>query len=571
MKRLIIATAGALCAAASAQVATFDVATNLVTIPSVQVDTSTYGPVTLRHLGDYKFVLQDANFLPISPTGSSTYDIPTGRLLMPAVKVGSDTYIDVVLRDTGNFNFELESAQVPTAATLAGVADMIARYEALYAVQTPASGAEFLQLGDACWRDNGRTKAFVTADYDANLAAFRQRDAYQVGRRVANVQILGVRDSANDDGSRRTEVQLQYDVNYRDGSSARQLRSTLVSGNSSGSCATPQDSPTFRFLGNQQLVQTNVRARNWRDERYSINTGAALATAVNYRREVNFNIVDEMGNATYVIVTGPGPSNSTTVPGQVLPFSLKFISPRLLMNAPELQGKPGHYLNWQKEDAFRNCRLASGALPAAGIVDCVAGGATSAEWGWTTPTPDASADAGFAAQGWVAGGIYRFEVYNDDGWKTVNGHVGRKPIGTYHDTLDRLPYTFVEMNTRYPRINLGNLSTAQLAANARSATPAPLALSWTPPGAMPDGRVHHLLQGWEFHQGAAVGNAAGVFNPAWRNLSRIYPGTTATSTTSFPVTPTVAGQSSKSYTEYNLFYSEPGTVNSIQTRISLQP
>jgi hypothetical protein len=55
------------------------------------------------------------------------------------------------------------------------------------------------------------------------------------------------------------------------------------------------------------------------------------------------------------------------------------------------------------------------------------------------------ADQGFASQGWGAGGIYRFDVYNDDRWKTVNGHVNKTPIATYFDALQRLPYTFVEM------------------------------------------------------------------------------------------------------------------------------
>ena len=85
-----------------------------------------------------------------------------------------------------------------------------------------------------------------------------------------------------------------------------------------------------------------------------------------------------------------------------------------------------------------------------------------------------------------------------------------------------------------------------------------------------DGRLHHLFQVWEFQQGAKVGNASAVFNPAYRTLNRSYPGTTATATTAFPVSAKLPDQSSKTYTEYNLFFSEPGSLNSIQTRISLQ-
>ena len=558
-------------ASACAQVTSFDAASNLVTIPSVSVGAATYTNVTLQHLGNYVFTLTGATEQKPAAPGVASYDAVTRVLSLPAVRVGDTTYLDVTLQDNGSFVLTLLGASVLPPSLAAEVAAFAKASEDLFATAVPASAAARFALTDSCWANNGRTRTNAIADWETNAAAYAARDAYLVGRKIQNIQVLAVRDRLNADGSSRREVDVQWDVVHRDGSVARASKETLISGSSSGTpgCTTPQTGTALRALGNQQLVQTSVRANNLREQRYSIANGAALSPAVRFRREVQFQITDPMGNATYVIVRGPGPTN--TIDGVVYPFSMKFLSPRLLRSAPELQGKAGNFLNWMDDDGFRNCRLASGAVPVVHIVDCVADGAPSNNWGWgPVATADATADQGFAAQGWVAGGVYRFDVYNDDGWKTVNGHAGKTPIATYHATLDRLPYTFVEMADRYPVIDLGGLSGAQLAANANSATPAPLSLGWTRPATPPQWPLHHLYQVWEFHQGAKIGNPGTTFNPAYRTLTRAYPGTTATSTTSFPVTPRLPDQSSKTYTEYLLYYAEPGTFNTIQSRILLQ-
>ena len=108
-----------------------------------------------------------------------------------------------------------------------------------------------------------------------------------------------------------------------------------------------------------------------------------------------------------------------------------------------------------------------------------------------------------------------------------------------------------------------------IAANANSAAPVPLALSWSHPGALP-GPAIHLNQIWEFHQGPKIGNPGTTLNPAYRTLTRAYPGTTALSTSSFPVSPRHADQASKTYVEYMLFYREPTTGNVIRSRINFQ-
>ena len=568
-KRAVAAAFSVAAFSASAQVSTFDATANLLNIPSVAVGASTYDKVTLRHMGNYVFTLQDAKEqVPAGPAVGS-YNTTSNVLTLPAVKVGDATYVDVTLLNSGNFTFSLMAATALPQSVSAELAAFAREIEAQFASTVPSSGAARLSLADACWRGNGRTRANFVADYDDNVVTYKQRDAYAVGRKVQNLQVLALRNIVNADASTRREIDIEYELVYRDGTVQRDTQ-TLLSGSSFGTpgCTTPQTGSSLRAMGNHQLVSTSVRAVNYRDERYAIATGAAVLPAVNYRREIQFNIADPMGNANYATVTGAGPA--ATVNGTAVQFSMKLLSPGLMRSAPELVGKSGNFLNWLDDDTFRTCRMANGSVPVVSIVDCAGQGTTSNVWGWTTTTPNAAADQGFADQGWQAGGVYRFDIYNDDGWKTVNGQAGKTPVATYFATLDRLPYTFVAMTDKYPLINLGGMSKAQLVANATSATPAALAISWTLPGVQTDGRLHHLFQVWEFHQGAKVGNAPTAFNPAYRTLNRAYPGTTATATTAFPVSAKLPDQNSKTYTEYNLFFSEPGSLNSIQTRISLQ-
>jgi len=558
--------------ATHAQVTVYDAATQVVTLPSVSVGATTFTGVTLRNRGNFVFDLTGYAGQPaVAFPGAAAYDAGSGVLTIPAVKVGDATYLDVTLQNFGNYTFTLQGATLLPQSVLDEVNAFARSYEGLMAARVPGSGSERLSLTDACWASAGRTRGNYIADYDANLADYLKRDAYLVGRKVQNVQVLALRNRINPDGSARREIDVQWDTVYTDGSVSRGDLNTLISGSSAGTprCSTAQTGAALRVLGDQQLVGARARANNMREERYAISGGAPLTPLVRYRREIEWAITDPMANATYVVVTGPGPTNTTA--GVTYPFSMKFLSPRILKSAPELQGKTGNFLNWLDEDNFRNCALSSGAVPVVALVDCISPGGSNSSWGvGFTSTADAAADQSFAAQGWVAGGVYRFDVYNDDGWKTVNGQAGKTPIATYYDTLDRLPYTFVQMADRYPVINLSATTPSLVAANAISATPAPLTLSWTRPVPQGDGRVLTLEQAWEFHQGPKLGNAGGAFNPAYRTLTRFYPGTTATSTSSFPVTPPVAGQNGKTYTEYLLFYWEPGSANSIRSRILFQ-
>jgi hypothetical protein len=545
---------------AIAQVSIYDGVTGILTLPAVKVGSAVFTNVTLLNVGNYTFALQGATEQVPPGAASVTYDGASGMVNIPAVKVGSTTYINVTLHNDGNFTFSLQSAAELPAATLSGVTAFLGAVDALWANAVPGSGALRYSLADSCLLDNGTTKSYLVSDWDANLQEQLARNAYQVGATRNNIQVLAVRDITNPDSSMREEVDVQFDVNYKDGSVLVGQVFTLISGSSAGSpgCANPQNSTDLRRYGNRQLIEASVRGRTRRDERYSITTGAPLATPVNYRRDVQFYITDPMGNATYVIVRGPGPT--TMVNGVVTPFSLKLISPRLLRSAPELSGKNGNFLNLADDDAFGFCLISGNGVPVASIADCVGQGAGGNNWGLGTANPNATADTNFQNQGWLAGGNYTFAVYNDDGWKTVNGQAGKTPIATYSAVLEKLPYTFVEMAgsgvnaDKFPRITFGGMTPAQVQANLISATPSPMNLAWTPLAALADGDKFRLFQGWQAFEGPQTGNATGVLYPGYALQLFNYPGSTATSLSGLQVAPKLAGMSSKTYEEFAVQY-----------------
>jgi hypothetical protein len=564
LRSALLAPALAATTLAAAQVSSFDAASNLVTIPSVSVGVATYVNVTLRHQGNYVFALEGATYEANFGPGVATYDLASNLLTMPAVKVGAETYLDVKLLNTGNYVFALQAATLLAPAILDEVKSFFAAYDALWATAVPASGAQATSFSDACYLHAGRTKAYIVADIDADLDEYRASQAFQIGARRSNLQVLALRQSTNPDGSARREVDVSYDVSYADGSVARATKQTLISGSSAGTsgCAAPQVSSALRFFGDRRLVGIALQPRNQRDERYSIGTGAALNPAVQYRRDIRVRVTDPMANAKYVVVSGPGPSGS--VGGQSVPFSLKMMSPFVMRAAPEFAGRPGNYVNWRDEDSFRYCGTSDNAVPVAAIADCVGAGATSDSWGFNTGSPNAQADASFAAQGWRAGGKYRVDVYDDDGWRTVNGHAGKTPIATYYETLEHLPYTFVEMagsgasaqtNDRFARLDFGAMSAAAIRANVTSATPAPMSVSWNVQPALPDGRAFRLFSSSEFFQGVKAGTAAGQSWPRLRFSTDSYPGSTATSL-AWPVQAKPADMNSKTYVEYTLTYSD---------------
>lgn len=577
---LVIWATAAAAAGAQAQVAVFDAAANRLSIPSVNVGPATYTAVELAHDGNYVFSLRSAaEQKPVAGGGSSNYDVATGLVSIPAVKVGSETYVDVTLRLGVDGRFALQAATLLPTAVIDELKAMLAAYDAMWATDVPASGAQLLSFNDACYRSNGRTRDYLVADFDLERERNRLRERYRVGARRLNLQVLAWRSSTNPDGSTRREADVQYEVAYADGSRAVDVVETLIAGSSAGStdCAMPQSGSGWRFYGNQRLVGFSLQARMLREERFAIGNGAALNPPVRYRRDIRVAVSDPLGRASHVVVSGPGPT--VMVNGVDVPWSWKMVSPRVMRDAPEFAGKPGNYVDWKDDDSFRYCGVAGTGTPLASQADCLSYGAPGDNWGvGYTSTLNAAADAQFAAQGWAAGGVYRIDVYNDDGWKSVDGQAGRMPVATYYETLKSLPRTFVEMagsgsaptaNDRFSRLNLGSIGAAGVAENARRAAPQPLAVSWNALPALADGTAFRLFQTWEYLEGPKKGAAAGASWPRSRVIEFQYPGSNALSIGAWPVSLLPADMSARSYFEYTLWFTDRNQ-GVIQSRVTFQ-
>lgn len=571
-----LALAGCMAGTVGAQVTVFDVNAQLVTIPSVSVGATTYSKVMLRHEGNLVFSLVGATEQKPAGPGVGSYDTASNLLTLPAVKVGAETYVDVKLLNTGNYVFTVQGATLLPASTEAEIKAFIASFDALWASAVPVNGFSASRLNDACYRSGGRTKAWLIADFDSDLEGNRARDGYRVGAQRTNIQVLALRDRSNPDGSSRREVDVSYDVVYKDGSTAKAAIETLISGSSAGTprCNTAQTGAAWRFYGNQRVVGFSLQARMTREVRYDIKTGLALNPAVRYRRDIRVAVSDPLANAKYVVVSGPGPA--ADVNGTLVPWSWKMVSPFLMRSAPELASKVGNYVNFLDDDGFRYCGIAGTGTPVASASDCLTYGAPGDNWGFGyTSTPNAAADQGFANQGWMAGGVYRLDVYNDDGWKTVNGHAGKTPIATYYETLNVLPQTFVAMagtdtnNDLFSRMSFGALGVNGVRTNGLSATPSPISVTWNPQPAVPDGSPFRLFQTWEYIEGLKTGNAAGAAWPKLRLLDRSYPGSQATSLANWPVQLRPFNMTSRSYFEYMLYSVDRGQ-GVIQSRVTFQ-
>ena len=191
------------CAAgASAQVTVYDGATNLVTIPSVSVGSSTFTNVTLLNAGNFVFSLQGATEQKPAGPGVATYNVATSVLTLPAVKLGSDTYLDVTLLNTGNFVFSLQGATLLSQATIDEVKAFMAAFDMLWNTAVPANGTLAVSASDGCYVSNGRTRAYLLADFDADIAETVASEAHRVGSRRTNIQVLALRNVRNGDGSK---------------------------------------------------------------------------------------------------------------------------------------------------------------------------------------------------------------------------------------------------------------------------------------------------------------------------------------------------------------------------------
>lgn len=242
----------------------------------------------------------------------------------------------------------------------------LAKYDVLLATAVPATGAASMALSDGCYLADGRSRAYTVADFDADPLAIPSRQ-FLVGSTRSNVRVLAERTSTNADGSTRREIDVKYDVTYKDGSKFESPEGTvpdetLISGSSAGAkladgsaCATPDSKSDVRFYGNRKVVRTVVSAGNDRIDRTSLATGLPFNPAVVYTKYLNLVVNDPAKVATYAIVTGPGLGVSAAGIGTGAPGSLKLISVRVLRDAPELAGKPGNVVDWLDTQSWRLC------------------------------------------------------------------------------------------------------------------------------------------------------------------------------------------------------------------------
>ena len=406
---------------------------------------------------------------------------------------------------------------------------------------SPTSSSAYFALHDGCFLADGRSKAYIAADFDVDPLAVPSRQ-FAIGSTHTAPQVVAERSSTNADGSTRREIDIKYVVNYQDGTKVEVAGDTIVSGSSSGAkladastCATPDNKTDWRFYGNRRVVQTFVNATNERIERTALSTGLPLSPAVVYAKYIAFGLVDPAKVATYATITGPGLGLGATGNLNGTPGSFKLLSVRLLRSAPELAGKRGNFIDSLDTDSFRSCSNAAGTgLASADTANCAVDGAGGNAIGFTSAS-GTGLDTGFAGLNVKAGDVYTFNVYGDDGWKTVNGQAGKTPIATYTSTLAALPLSAATLAGTGPtadlfaRVTSSTKTAAEIASAIRTKAAISTGQTWTSPGAMPDGRAVALSRSGSFESGQA--NSTGAIWPASSKFDSSYPGSLATSTT----------------------------------------
>ena len=178
----------------------------------------------------------------------------------------------------------------------------------------------------------------------------------------------------------------------------------------------------------------------------------------------------------------------------------------------------------------------------------------SNNWGKFNDEEPARLDANFALFGIVAGGEYTVKVYNDDGWKEINGQLGKTPIATYTAVLNSLPFSAATLagtgvaTDLFPKVLTNSMTPAQIAAAVRAKAAFSMALTWSQPGAMPDGKALGWGGLFSFKQGR-VDAAQTAFNPASRQFDPTYPLANVTSAT-LPIPAAVAKLGQPTYMQY---------------------
>lgn len=462
-------------------------------------------------------------------------------------KLGCVAGAALALTACGGGDSSEEPVTPPPPTTQELVQAWVKSTEAITAKQLPTSGADRFALLDSCYLGNASTKQDLISGWTASAQA---SNAYLVGRTISNVQIVAERKTTNADGSVRHEVDISSDEKYTDGTTLTGTTETLVAGSTSGTCATPQTGPEMRALGNQRVVSARVLARNISYVFNKLADGELTGTRV--RREVRLQVNDPAKKATYAVASWSAADGSAR--------SIKLLSPRIARDAPEMQGKRGNAV-YADGDAFRSCGSDAGfATINAATADCTQFGVVAENWGSFanspyTPEKLAAADQNFASWAPLAGTQVTFQIYADDGWKTVNGQQDKTPIATYRSTLRNMPYTLAAMAAApaaYPEFTSSSLSNAQLVAAAKGAG-ASTALTWTPATPPTGGLPLVPTDLSSYRQGPTAANGNGF--PTIRSLESVALGQAATSAT-LPFGGVPAGAKNTSYAESGLTYSD---------------
>ena len=390
----------------------------------------------------------------------------------------------------------------------------LARFDASLATAIPTPGAAALALSDGCFLADGRSKAYSVADFDADPQAVASRQDV-VGSKRSNVTVLADRTAANADGTSRREIDIKFDITYKDGSKFESAADTvpdqtIISGSSAGArladgtvCTTPDSKSDWRFYGNRKLVRTAVFAINERQERTALATGLPASPQVFYSKYLSLAVSDPANVSTYAIVTGPGLGLGTSAG---TPGSLKLLSARIFRAAPELAGKRRNVIDFRDIENFSFCSNATGdnAAPAV-TADCVAnGGVFGSGYGQVSSSSAATVDTAFANLNIKAGDAYTIAVYNDDGWKTVNGQLGKTPIATYTNVLRALPFSAATLAGTgvtadlFPRVATSTKTPAEIATAIKAKAAISTDATWTLPGTMPDGRLLQMPDSYVF-------------------------------------------------------------------------
>jgi hypothetical protein len=383
-------------------------------------------------------------------------------------------------------------APVPTA--LKEAQTFLTALDTSYGTAVPATGAADNALNDGCYFHDGVTKQAAIDSFNADPVQTVAFNKFRVGATRSHMRVLADRVTTNAAGDMtRRELDLEYQINYADGTVDPAHKQTIITGNSAGSvmakaaiCATPENNTKWRIYGNRSMLAASVLAHNLRSERYNLATGVALPSAVDYSKYIALEVADPGNFAKYVVIKGAG-----------LPTAgVKLLSPRVKRDDALLVGKVGHFVDLKNTDSFALCRDINFHVDA-DKADCKTYGSIDNRHG-ALNLPAAAADTSFNALGFIAGSAYTIAVYADDnGWKSANAHAIQTPIATLTRTLSALPYSAVALDEvlqvsadlfpKFASTSTSPLSPMEIAGTIKSKLANPfMDIAWTALGTMPD-------------------------------------------------------------------------------------